>query len=88
MTKPTESTGEDRKDIGCLRALEMFYAYVDGELEDPEAEVEFEHHMAHCRACYSRVEMEGLLTERLKNAASEHASDALRRRLRILMNNF
>ena len=78
----------DRKDIGCLEAIEMFYAYLDGELEDPESTEDYEHHLAHCRGCFSRLEFEGLLTERLRKAATEEAPDALRRRLKILMENF
>ena len=80
--------GHERTDIGCLRALEMFYAYIDGEVADPEEAAEFEHHMAHCRSCYSRAELEGLLMARLRAEAQEHAPEALRRRLRILMKNF
>jgi len=82
---PTE---HDREDIGCLKAIEMFYAYIDGELDQPESVAEFEHHLQHCRSCFSRAEFEGLLTDRLKALAAERASDALKRRLRILMNNF
>lgn len=78
----------EREDIGCLKAIEMFYAYLDGELGDPESIADFEHHLEHCRSCFSRAEFEGLLTERLKAVAAERAPDGLRRRLRILMDNF
>jgi anti-sigma factor RsiW len=78
----------EREDIGCLRAIELFYAYIDGELGDPEESADFEHHLEHCRSCFSRAEFEGLLTERLKALASERASDTLRRRMRILMDSF
>jgi mycothiol system anti-sigma-R factor len=76
------------EDIGCLKAIEMFYAYMDGELADTESVAEFEHHLEHCRSCFSRAEFEGLLTERLRKLAAERAPDALRDRLRILMDNF
>ena len=78
----------EREDIGCLKAIEMFYAYMDGELGGSESLAEFEHHLEHCRSCFSRAEFEGLLTERLRALASQPAPDALRRRLRILMDNF
>ena len=45
-------------DIGCLRAIEAFYAYLDGELDDPESIADFEHHLGHCRSCFSRIEMD------------------------------
>lgn len=79
---------DHREDIGCLKAIEMFYAYIDGELDDAESVAEFEHHLEHCRSCFSRAEFEGLLTERLRAVAAERASDALKRRLRILMDTF
>lgn len=78
----------EHEDIGCLQAIEMFYAYLDGELGDVEAVADFEHHLEHCRSCFTRAEFEGLLTDRLKEIASARASDDLRRRLRILTDNF
>lgn len=79
---------EAREDIGCLEAIEMFYAYLDGEVGDAQSIADFEHHLEHCRSCFSRIEFEGLLTERLRNAAAEHAPEGLKRRLRTLMDNF
>lgn len=79
---------EDRDDIGCLKAIEMFYAYIDGELTDAESVDGFEHHLEHCRSCFSRAEFEGLLTQRLRALAAERASEDLRRRMRILMDSF
>ena len=78
----------DREDIGCLEAIEMFYAYLDREVDDPDAMAGFEHHLEHCRSCYSRAEFEGLITQRLKAIAAERASATLRRRMRILMDTF
>ena len=79
---------EDRDDIGCLKAIEMFYAYIDGELTDAESVDDFEHHFEHCRSCFSRAEFESLLTQRLRALAAERASEDLRRRMRILMDSF
>lgn len=76
-----------RHDIGCLEAIERFHAYLDGELGTPEA-AEFEHHLAHCRSCFSRAEFEKLLTARLKLVAAERASEGLKARLRTLMDSF
>lgn len=84
----THDHEHEREDIGCLEAIEMFYAYLDGELDDAGSIADFEHHLEHCRGCFSRLEFENLLTERLRKAATGRASDALRRRLRILMENF
>ena len=75
-------------DIGCLRAIEAFYAYLDGELDDPESIAEFEHHMEHCRSCFSRVEMEKALSERMRRSAKKASPEALRERVGKLMEKF
>ena len=67
---------------------EAFYAYLDGELDDPDSIAEFERHMAHCRSCFSRAEMERLLTGRIRESAKAEAPEALKDRLRDLMKKF
>lgn len=86
MTHPPHDA--ERHDIGCLNAIELFYAYLDGELEDPEAIANFEHHMQHCRSCFSRADMERALTKRLRDASQSRAPEALRARLRKLIDKF
>ena len=81
-------THPEHDDIGCLAAIEMFYAYLDGELTDPHEIDDFERHLAHCRSCFTRAEMEKLLTDRLKDLAEERAPDRLRSRLSKLMDEF
>ena len=78
-------THPDHGDIGCLAAIEMFYDYLDGELDDPQDIGDFERHMSHCRSCFTRAEMEKLLTDRLKKVAKHHASERLHSRLSKLM---
>lgn len=75
-------------DIGCLEAIEAFYAYLDGELSDPQAIEDFEHHMRHCRSCFSRSEVEKLLNERMRESGISKAPDDLRSRVRRLMDEF
>jgi len=82
-------THEDHgHDIGCLEAIEAFYAYLDGELDNPETIAEFEHHLSHCRSCFSRTEMEKALTERIRRTAKRETPDVLRDRVRKLMDKF
>lgn len=78
----------EREDIGCLKAIEMFYAYLDGELGDAGTVAEFEHHLEHCRSCFSRMEFEKLLTARLRVLAGQQAPLSLQARLRTLMERF
>jgi anti-sigma factor (TIGR02949 family) len=86
--RPDHAHHGDHDDIGCLRAIEAFYAYLDGELDDPESIAEFEHHMAHCRSCFSRTQLERTLTQRMKETARSEAPEALKSRIRNLMNKF
>ena len=75
-------------DIGCLQAIEAFYAYLDGELDDPVSIADFEHHMQHCRSCFSRADMERAMTRRLRDVAQNRAPEVLRARLRKLIDKF
>jgi len=86
MSDATDDAGTD--DIGCLEALEAFYAYLDGELDNPESIANFEHHMSHCRSCFSRAEMERALTAHIQKSSKSRAPDALRSRLRDLIDKF
>jgi anti-sigma factor (TIGR02949 family) len=86
MNSDTES--HDQDDIGCLEAIEAFYSYLDGELSDPEAIQDFEHHMSHCRSCFSRAEVEKLLNKRMRDSGVSKAPDDLRDRVRRLMDEF
>jgi anti-sigma factor (TIGR02949 family) len=75
-------------DIGCLQAIEAFYAYLDGELDDPSSIADFEHHLEHCRSCFSRVELEKALNERIRKTAKRESPKALRQRVGKLMDKF
>ena len=78
----------DHDDIGCLDAIEALYAYLDGELSDPQAIRDFERHMSHCRSCFSRAEVERLVNERMREAGAGNAPDDLKNRVRRLLDDF
>jgi anti-sigma factor (TIGR02949 family) len=77
-----------KNDIGCLDAIEAFYAYLDGELEDPGSIADFEHHLEHCRSCFSRLEMEKILNERMQKSAKRESPRQLRDRVGKLLEKF
>jgi anti-sigma factor (TIGR02949 family) len=83
--KEHEHTHED---IGCLEAIETLYAYLDGELGDEISIEQVEKHMAHCRSCYSRKDVERALTEHIRRSQRETAPLALQGRLKKLMDGF
>lgn len=73
-------------DSDCLAAMDHLYAYLNGELDDqPETFAIVEHHLGHCRSCFSRAEMERILNDRLKNSGKEKTPEALKLRLRKLV---
>lgn len=75
-------------DIGCLEAINDLYAYLDGEMDDNESIAKIEHHMKHCQNCFSRSELESLLTERIKTYAKNKAPKNLQKRLKNLVDSF
>lgn len=75
------------EEIDCLEAIDNLYAYLDGELTDEESLARFKKHLEHCNSCYSRSEMEGLLSERIKQSGQDKTPDSLKQRLRGLMDD-
>jgi anti-sigma factor (TIGR02949 family) len=75
-------------DIGCIEAINGLYAYLDGEMDDPKAIAEIEHHLGHCRNCFSRIELERALSERLKRSRKDQTPEKLQNRLRNLIDRF
>jgi hypothetical protein len=62
------SNSKEPVDIGCLQAMEFFYAWLDNELDGKDV-ADFEHHLSHCKSCWSRAEVERALTEHIKRSA-------------------
>lgn len=79
-------------DIGCLEAIEELYAWLDGERKDPQTVAAIEDHISHCQSCYSRAEMEQLLTQRIREVMKPdreaEVPDDLHDRMRKLIDRF
>mgnify|MGYP001818667560 CR=1 FL=1 len=90
MSKKSHTPHEH--DIGCLEAIEGLYAWLDKELENPDSISSIEEHIRHCESCYSRAEVEKLLTERIRRAegpqAAGKAPAALKSRMKKLIDQF
>ncbi len=78
----------DALNSDCLAAFDHLYAYVNGELKDPQALAMVEHHLNHCRSCYSRAEMEKEINERLRQAGKGAPPASLRKRVKKLIDDF
>jgi anti-sigma factor (TIGR02949 family) len=74
-------------EIDCLQAITQLYEYLDGNI-DEESRASVEHHLGHCRDCFSRAEFERALTERIRESQKGKAPKSLQKRLRHLIDNF
>ena len=90
MSKKTESSrsAPEGLDDDCLQAFDHVYAYINNELEDEAVIASIEHHLSHCKSCYSRAQMERKINQRMRQSKQKKAPDQLRRRLKNLMQEF
>jgi len=81
----------DHSDIGCLEAIEGLYALLDGEISDPRTVEQIETHVAHCRSCFSRAQVEQIITEKISQleqvaeGEGRKAPERLQRKLRNIL---
>lgn len=74
------------KMISCEETLKRLFEYLDDELDEHRHD-EVEHHLAHCRSCYSRSQFEQRLKARLQEVGQHSASDTLKSRIKRLIND-
>ena len=75
-------------DSDCLEAFDHLYAYINGELKDPKSVAMIEHHLDHCRSCFSRAQIERQINERLQKSAKDNPPSSLQNRLNQLIDEF
>lgn len=74
-------------ELSCEEVIVRLFDYLDRELDDRQA-TEIEHHLAHCRDCFSRSEFEKRLRARLADSAGQPAPPRLERRIHQLLDDF
>lgn len=79
---------QDIEEIECLEAIDSLYAYLDGELTDENTLAKFKQHLSHCNSCYTRSELEGVISERIKQSGIRKSPEKLKNRLNKLIDNF
>lgn len=82
-----ESDKHEIVDSDCLEAFDHLYAYLNGELKDEHTLAKIEHHLGHCKSCFSRAQMERELNERMKKSGKEKIPESLQNRLHDLLDN-
>ena len=75
-------------EIDCIEAIGHLYAFLDGEILDPNSKTAFEQHLSHCRSCYSRSQFEKELNKRIKDSAQSETPDSLKDRLKNIIDKF
>ena len=72
---------------GCEEALKRLAEFIDCELSDGEQD-NVERHLRTCRSCYSRMEFERRLKQRLSALSGDDAPPKSRDRIRKLIKGF
>ena len=72
----------DIHEIDCLEAIGQLYAYLDGEISDKTQSAQMEQHLAHCKSCYSRSQMEMAINKRLETMDKTDGPETLQEKLR------
>ena len=74
-------------DMGCELALKRLLEFIDHELSDSERD-SVERHLRTCRSCFSRMEFESRLKQRLSALSSDDVPSTTRDRVRELIKRF
>jgi anti-sigma factor (TIGR02949 family) len=74
-------------DIDCEEALKRLLELIDGELSGRERD-DVERHLRTCRSCFSRMEFERRLKQRLSALPGDDVPATLRRRVHDLIKGF
>jgi anti-sigma factor (TIGR02949 family) len=77
----------DASDINCQEALKRILELIDHELADDQREG-LERHLRACRSCFSRVEFERQLKDKLRSLSTGDAPEATRERIKSLIQTF
>ncbi|MGQ0813063.1 MAG: zf-HC2 domain-containing protein [Gemmatimonadota bacterium] len=73
--------------LTCEEALRALATYIDGELDRGDQEA-VQHHIEHCKSCFSRAEFERRLKLQLAGIGHQHVNADLAGRIRALIRDF
>jgi anti-sigma factor (TIGR02949 family) len=75
------------REIACEQALRQVFEYVDRELGEAEQEAMHQHLQA-CKSCFSRVEFERRLKDKLGALREDKATPEMNERIKGLLKSF
>jgi anti-sigma factor (TIGR02949 family) len=76
-----------KQQIDCEQALQQILEYVDHELGEHEHSL-MEHHLRTCKSCFSRMEFERRLKQKVGALREDEVSPRLGERIRDLLKDF
>lgn len=74
----------EKRDIDCEQALRKVFEYVDHELGEADHEA-MHRHLETCKSCYSRMDFERRLKEKLNTLREQNASQRMSARINALL---
>ena len=75
------------REIDCDEVMRQLFDYLDDEVEIAAGD-EIHHHIEECRSCFTRVEFEKQIKDRVRSAGKDSAPESLRNRITDLMKDF
>jgi anti-sigma factor (TIGR02949 family) len=75
------------RQIDCEQALKQIFEFIDHELGSDDREA-MQRHLHACKSCFSRVEFERLLKEKVGELRDEQTDAHLAQRIRRLLKSF
>ena len=73
--------------IDCEQALKQIFEFIDQELHEGDRDA-MQRHLHACKSCFSRVEFERLLKEKVGQLSDEEASPHVAQRIGRLLKSF
>jgi anti-sigma factor (TIGR02949 family) len=73
--------------ITCKQAMTMLFQYLDDDL-DNMSEADIRQHVHDCRECFSRVDFENALRDKVRQSAESKVPTDVQQRLKTLISNF
>lgn len=73
--------------IDCIEAFDHLYAYLNNEITNSVDLANIEHHLSHCKSCYSRAQMEKELNKRMEKSGESEVPESLQDRLNNIVDN-
>lgn len=78
---------ETVREIDCDEVMRQLFDFLDGEVAE-EVDHEIHHHIDECRSCFTRVEFERVLKERIRASKDEVLPESLQDRITDMLKQF